>query len=273
MLITFWIFASSLACVLAASRPLQGSDDSLLDRLLGESRKTLSVTFYNQADVYFHKGVTHTQPTAFQDTLFQQWGNIITPRQHVHAEGPLSAEILPWLKLAAHADPHNVDAYLVASFWAETGLNRHDLATGILKEAQRLNPADYRIALEKARMEIRTAQYEAAMNSLDHASILLAQNPLDTESDMDKAEICTFSGFILEMKGLTEKAVVNYKNVLVIFPERFYIKERMAILEAGGKPVDSAQDLLKRLTRQTAHDACKDEDENHDNSKHINHNG
>jgi tetratricopeptide (TPR) repeat protein len=268
-----WGLAFSLACSLTASSPLPARAEGLTDLLLGESRQALSLTFFNQADQYFHKGVGHIESQANTHSLFQRWQGDIIPEQHAHAEGGESAEILPWLKLATRADPNNVDAFLVSAFWAATGLHRNDLAKQILAEAQRLNPGDYRIPLEKGRMAIRIRDFDSAFFSLESALSLQADSTAsraepDRQFALDKAEILVFLGFLNELRGTPSKAIDCFKNALAIFPDRVYIKERVDLLEAGHIPADSARSLLDKLTQRTVHDACqKDEGHDHDHSR------
>jgi tetratricopeptide (TPR) repeat protein len=261
--------AFSLACLLTTLAPIPDPATGLTDLLLGESRQALSLSFFNQADLYFHKGVGHIQARADTHSLFQRWQADITPAQHVHAEGVGSAEILPWLKLASRADPHNVEAFLVSAFWVTTGLHRNDLANQILAEAQRLNPGDYRIPLEKSRLAIRTGNLTAAFSSLETVLTLQSHAPAsigepDRQFALDRAETFTFLGFLNEISGTPSKAVECFKNALAIFPERVYIKTRVTLLENGKTPPESAQSLLEKLTQQTVHDACHEEGEHED---------
>ncbi len=261
--------AFSLACLLTASPSFPEPATGLTGLLLGESRQALSLTFFNQADLYFHKGVGHIQSQVDTQSRFQRWQADIKPEQHAHTDGNEGAEILPWLKLAIRSDPHNVDAFLVAAFWTATGLHRNDLANQILREAQRLNPGDYRIPLEKSRMAIRTGNLSTAFSSLETVLALQSHESTaggepDRQFALDRAETLIFLGFLNEIRGTPSQAAECFKNALAIFPERVYIKDRVAFLEEGKVPPDSAQSLLKKLTQQTPHDACHDEGEHED---------
>lgn len=267
-----WVIAFCLACRLTTSFPVPAHETGITDFLLGGSRQALSHAFFNEADLYFHKGVAHLEARADTHSLFQHWQADITPEQHAHAEGGESAEILPWLELAMRSDPHNVEAFLVAAFWTSTGLQRNDLAMQILEDAQRLNPGDYRIPLEKGRMAIRIGNFAAATAVLESALVLQTHaRDTGTEPDLqfalDRAEILIFLGFLREIKGATADALDCFKNALAIFPDRVYIRERVALLEAGKTPQDSAQNLLQKLTHRTVHDVChKAEGEDHDHA-------
>lgn len=271
-----WGLAFILACNLTASSRIPLYGKGLADLLIGEGRQALSLSFFNQADLYFHKGVAHREDKIDIRSLFQRWQAAITPELHAHAEGASSAEILPWLKLSALSNTRNVDAFLVAAFWATTGLERHDIANQILDEARRLNPQDYRIPLEKGRMAVRAGDFDSAFTLIECARSLQdsagnAGNQPDHDFALDKASIQVFLGFLNELKGDKASAIGCFKNALVIFPDRDYIKERVVMLEAGGTPPDSARSLLERLTRQSVHDACHDEGRDTDHESHGGH--
>jgi len=271
LVLSAWGMAFSLVAHLTSSHPEPGASSGLADWLLGESRQALSLNLFNEADLYFHKGVGHRETTLTPPGPFHYWNAIITPAQHVHAVGEASAEILPWLKLATQADPHNVDAFLVASFWANTGIHRLDLATDILNTAQRLNPGDYRIVLEKGRLSIVAHHFDEALTTFNSALILYSHTPVTPdrtrELSLDQAEILTFLGFLHEARGERSEAIQCFKTVLAIFPERTTIKDRVDSLEAGQAPSDSAQSLLERIVRKTEDDACQDDDHEHEHER------
>ncbi len=275
LVISAWTLAFALATHLTSSPAAPATTTGLADWLLGESRQALSRNLFNEADMYFHKGVAHKETALILPGPFHHWQNQITPEQHAHAEGEASAEILPWLKLASQADPHNVDAFLVASFWASAGLKRPDLAGEILNEAQRLNPSDYRIALEKGRLAISTHQFDQAIPLLQ-ASLTLFDHTLTPpdrarELALDRAEIMTFLGFLYENKGNTSDAIQCFKDVQSHFPERTAISERIDLLNAGKSPPDSAQSSLERITRKTVHDACDHDEKSEGHAEHDEH--
>ncbi len=261
-----WGLAFSLACRISLEVPITPPDEGVIDLLFGESRSALSADLYERADTFFHRGVPHTEKRAFTNDWIQAWREELSPTSHRHAEGKATAEILPWLQLATKADPHNVEASLVLAFWVSTGMRRPDLANRVLMEAQRLNPMDYRIPLEMGRIAIREGDFDRAQTKL---SMMLARwpshlVPTDKEAMLDKAESLTLQGFISELTDHKARAIAQFKNALAIFPERSYIVQRVAQLEAGETPPDSARERLAALVRQTVHDACKDEHDGHE---------
>ncbi len=84
-----------------------------------------------------------------ESTVF---GRNFYPTVHTHLHGGNEREMLPWLKLSADLDPHELDAYLTASYWLRTSLHKPDEAEQFLREGLRANPDSYQILLELGRI-------------------------------------------------------------------------------------------------------------------------
>ena len=250
-----WTLAFSVACKLSESLPSASRNESITSLLFGESRRALSEDFYEQADTFFHRGVHHVEKRAITNDWIQTWRENLAPTMHVHASGNAVAEIIPWLKLATEADPHNVEAYLVMSFWVTAGLNRPDLAHRILADARLLNPQDYRIPQEQGCMAVRESEFDQAVLKLG-AALSCWPSPLaptDRQALLDKTQILVLLGFLDEMNGRTPQAITDFKNALAIFPDRTYISKRLSLLESGQIPPDSARKQLAVLVHRTVH--------------------
>lgn len=262
-----FVGAFSLGCLLIASAPPDAPEGGgVADLLFGSSRQALSADLYEEADTFFHRGVPHHARHVAMNTWIQRLHDDISPEEHRHAEGAASAEIIPWLRLATEADPHNIDAWLVSAYWLETGLQRPDLAEEALREAQRNNPDDYRVLLDRARLYIRIGRFAQSGNILDAALSRWPGkvDPKDRQALLDKAELLSDCGFLDEMNGQTNKAVTAFKKVLAIFPDRTYIGQRVRLLETGGEPPDSARMLLEQRVKRSTHAANAEEFEEHD---------
>ncbi len=68
--------------------------------------------------------------------------------EHTHLEGQGTREILPWLRISADLDPHNVLTYTVAAYWLRKELRETDKAEQFLREGLRVNPDSYEILFE-----------------------------------------------------------------------------------------------------------------------------
>ena len=90
-----------------------------------------------------------------------RFGRHFCPTLHTHLnEGGATGkqdsgavrEILPWLKLSADLDPHDIVTYVTASYWLRTTLKKPDQAEQFLREGLRANPDSYEILLELGRV-------------------------------------------------------------------------------------------------------------------------
>lgn len=193
--------AFCLACALV--EPESGQPDGgWVERLLGGTRIALGGQFYEQADRYFHRGVGHSTAKAFDDP-FQRIGRQITPEEHQHTAGFEVGEIMPWLRWTTRMDPHNVEAYLVAAYWAAGPLKQPDAAERIYREALRMNPGDYRVAYDWARWALRRGDQDRAAHLLDSA-LHCWPAPLDTadgQAQLDRKGMLEFHAALRRPAG------------------------------------------------------------------------
>ncbi|MGH8024157.1 MAG: tetratricopeptide repeat protein, partial [Limisphaerales bacterium] len=84
------------------------------------------------------------------------------PNRHTHldAGGPTDdlskssevREILPWLDLATQMNPHDIQTYLVISFWLRTTLHQAPEAEHVLRGGLRENPRNPQLLFELGRI-------------------------------------------------------------------------------------------------------------------------
>jgi hypothetical protein len=170
----------------------QDVSGGVLAALLGDSRRLFAHEFFAKADAYFHSGFYPTifdankpgaQPDLVEESrdkpangaepgkessflgapldCFDWFGRHFYPTVHTHlseggANGKQKAgtvrEILPWLKLSADMDPHELETYLTASYWLRTSLNKPAEAEQFLRQGLLANPDSYEILLELGRV-------------------------------------------------------------------------------------------------------------------------
>lgn len=143
----------------AGSPAIAGSSamaDSVAIKAFGATRMAVGNQLYANADRAFHMGVGVYRRPAFTSG-FMRLAQAIMPEgiAHLHADGV--NEMVPWLYFATRADPHNVEAYVVAAFWLAGEGGRPDLAERVLNEARANNPKDYRVYQEKGRLALKAA--------------------------------------------------------------------------------------------------------------------
>jgi len=165
---------------------------STLASLLGDGRQFVSDYFYTEADVYFHSGyypsvfdqarkqeeadsdVSHPEEGSEQEEKgfmgepldwIDRFSRHFLPSRHTHLPGEKVREILPWLKLSAELDPHNIRAYLVADYWLRNRLHQSQEAEDFVRDGLKYNPRspDLLFALGQIYLEDRK-EYPRAKN-------------------------------------------------------------------------------------------------------------
>jgi len=252
--ILLWGISFSLACRLASAPDFAAQQESgAWERMLGSTASLLSAGLYEQADLYFHKGVPHQHEKEFSDP-FQRIAEVIAPTSHVHLHGERETlEIMPWLSLATKADPHNVEAYQVAVYWLKAA-ERIDDAEQVLRAALADNPGDYRLQIERALIALARGEYAAAARSLDSALRQWPQ-PLSPENDealLDLGRILRHRALLAESAGQTELAAELLRREHRIFPERANIAAEIERLASGQADPDAARQRLALLQQSEA---------------------
>jgi len=254
VLAVLWGAAFALACRLT-SMPLMPGDEtdspaiagspatadppamagSVAIKALGASRVAMGDQLYEAADRTFHMGVGVYRRPAFAN-WFTRLGQAVAPEGHVHLHAQGVNELVPWLYLATRADPHNVEAYVVAAFWLAGEGGRPDLAERVLNEARANNPKDYRVYLEKGRLALKKGALVEAARAFDAAGALWARDPGPDEiqAQLDRAEMLTYRGLLYEEGGDVPRALICYRDMLALFPGRVGIRERVAELTEAG---------------------------------------
>jgi hypothetical protein len=187
VLLFLFVCCATLATVLDPGfRALRNSDASsanMLVALMGDSRRLFAHEFFARADAYFHSGfyptIFDTQKPGSKSDLVEEsqsktgksekpeeetsflgapkdwidrFGRNFYPTIHTHLHGGNEREMLPWLKLSAEMDPHEIATYLTASYWLRTSLNQPKEAEQFLREGEHANPDSYAISLELGRL-------------------------------------------------------------------------------------------------------------------------
>lgn len=172
--------------------PLSRADGDIFKITLGEGRALFANEFYVKADAYYHSGYYPTifdnkqnfeTPHMAADTgavaiknkgsdeasfrgapldWIDAFSRHFYPNRHTHLdEGGANnelgdseevGEILPWLKLSADLDPHNVQIYVVTAYWLRTKMHKDAEAQSFLREGMRNNPDSYEILYELGRL-------------------------------------------------------------------------------------------------------------------------
>jgi len=170
--------------------------NSTLASLLGDGREFAADYFRTEADVYFHSGyypsifdqarkqeesdadVMHPEDASGGDQeekgfmgepldWIDRFSRNFRPSRHTHLPGQKIREILPWLKLSAELDPHNVQTYMITDYWLRGRLNASEEAEDFVRDGLKNNPhsPDLLFALGQIYLEDRK-DYPRAKNLL-----------------------------------------------------------------------------------------------------------
>lgn len=265
LLIVSWGAAFALACRLVPGQPLPSGAkmDSLTIRALGASRAAVGNQLFEVADRTFHKGVGVYRAPAFTG-WFVRMGRVIAPQGHTHLEAEAVNEMAPWLYLATKADPHQVEAYVVAAYWLANEGGRPDLAKSVLDEARANNPKDYRVYHEKGRLALKSGALEEAARAFDAAGRLweLDQGSDKVQARTDRSEMLVYRGLLHEEAGELPEALRCYAEVLAFFPGRVGLSERVAELAETGRARVAPSAMWQAIMVKRSHE-CEREDLDH----------
>jgi len=242
VLAVLWGAAFALCCRLTSEPLMPGEETdspamagSVAVKALGASRVAVGDQLYANADRTFHMGVGVYRRSAFT-SWFTRLGLDLVPEGHVHLQAEDVNELVPWLYLATRADPHNVEAYVVAAFWLAGEGNRPDLAEHVLDEARANNPKDYRVYLEKGRLALKSGILTKAARAFEAAGRLWERDPGPDkiQAKFDRAEMLVYRGLLYEEGGDVPRALTCYRDMLALFPGRVGIRKRVAELTEAG---------------------------------------
>jgi hypothetical protein len=76
-----------------------------------------------------------------------QFGRNFRVAEHTHLEGMEQRELLPWLRIAAELDPHQINTYLVGSYWLRK-VDKSVEAEKFLRDGLAANPQNCELLFE-----------------------------------------------------------------------------------------------------------------------------
>jgi tetratricopeptide (TPR) repeat protein len=205
---------------------------SVLNVLLGDSKRLFANHAFAEADLYFHSGyypsifdqaeapkgsrhMTSEEGSPEAESHEREMNFLVTPRdwiermgrnfmitEHTHLEGGNEREILPWLKLSAELDPQRIDTYTVASFWLRNRLGKPAEAEAFLREGLRNNPNNYELLFELGRLY--NENYSDPKRAL-HVWELALKNWQEVEPKQKNPDLVGLEQMLIQLARLEEK--------------------------------------------------------------------
>jgi tetratricopeptide (TPR) repeat protein len=239
-----------------------------LQILLGEGRRMFAKQFAVKADVYFHSGYYPSifdearkaadaeaghmaeehgghdeeahekamdflgQPKDWIDRLSRNFYS--STHSHMDKPGDVK-EILPWLRISAALDPHEVQTYLTASFWLRKTMGKPDEAEQFLREGLRANPNSFEILLELGRLYDENRHEPARARNLWELALRRWQEQEADHKDPDpndEDKILATLEHLEEEQGNLPKALEYLEMELKVSPFAPIIQNRIDELKA-----------------------------------------
>ncbi len=233
--------------------------------LLGDSSRIFANSFATKADAYYHSGYYPTifdNNSAFktlhmaEDTgavashnsgeeenfmgpprdWIDAFGRHFIPNRHTHLDegGPTDdlsksdevREILPWLKLSAELDPHNIQTILATSFFLRTKMNKTSDAEEVLREALRSNPDNSQLLFELGRIRFENYAdtfrarniWEAALRELQKQIVQKKEDKLDFDDRFMFEQLETKLAQLEEYAHNNGPAISHWEAVKIVSP-------------------------------------------------------
>ena len=226
-------------------------NDSVLNILLGDSRRIFANQLFVEADVSFHSGyypsvwdqaaapknsqhMTATEGSPEEEEHERQMSFLGPPTdwidrfgrhfmitQHTHLSGGNEREILPWLKLSAAMDPHRIDTYTVASYWLRRALGKPKEAEQFLRDGLRDNPDSYELLLELGHVYAENFHEDQRARDVLELALRRWQEKEGGKKEPDnhsKEEIVINLAHLEEQTGDIKDAVIHLQMAAAVSP-------------------------------------------------------
>lgn len=154
--------------------------------------------------------------------------------EHTHLSGGRTeAEVLPWLRVAAEFDPHQVEVYTTAAYWLANRLGKPDQAEAFLRRGLRANPDSEEILFELGRLAWQHRRNADRARHLWQAAERAwhAHNPVLNETNrLVLSRIVGMRAQMEEDLGNYEEAIRYWTKLQELSPQPEAIARRVASL-------------------------------------------
>lgn len=154
--------------------------------------------------------------------------------EHAHLAGAdTEAEILPWLRLAAEFDPHQVEFYTVAAYWLRSRLGRVEQAEAFLRRGLRANPDHEDLLFELGRLVWENRKDAARARNLWTAAERAwhaRHGDLNETNRVSLRRILAYRAQLEEETGNLDEAIRYWTRVRELSPHPEAIEQRLATL-------------------------------------------
>ncbi|MFO1499063.1 MAG: hypothetical protein U1G07_11835 [Verrucomicrobiota bacterium] len=150
------------------------------------------------------------------------FGRNFYPSKHSHLDAKgKQREVLPWLRLAADLDPHDVQTYTLGAYWLRNRMGKVDEAEGFLREGWRANPQSYEILFELGRLKEENRNDLARARNLMTAALGKWQASEPAKKFPDEFTLMQILGHLARVEqrdGHVEQAILYLERLLTLSP-------------------------------------------------------
>ncbi len=262
----------ALATQLSVWREVSNQDrnrsGSVLEMLMGDSRRLFANHFVAKADVYLHRGVypsffdqaqreeeahftrggTCLEPAsndhdhaheAHESEKPRDWieafGRNFYPTEHRHLEGATEQrEILPWLRLAAELNPDEPSIYPLTAYWLRQRMGKVDEAEEFLREGWRANPDSHEILFELGCLQEQDRHDPVRARNLFEAALRKWEQTQRGKEEPDEFGYMQITGHLARLEeraGNFEKALAYLELLRTVSPNPESIQRQIEHLQ------------------------------------------
>jgi tetratricopeptide (TPR) repeat protein len=263
VLVLLLVICFSLATRLQPSRRQSEQSTTALALLFGDTRKMFARQFFAKADAYFHRGKYPSifdqqnqheenhiageahhhdgdnddekeQEPAAQDWI-QKFQSHFHPSVHVHLAGSEEQEMLPWLRISADLDPHQIEAFTTGAYWLER-LNKIDDAEQFLREGLRSNRGSPELLYELGRLTFQYRKDMARAQTLFSVALRRWNEVEKSKKEPDialKRNILAGLAEVAMQQKRTDEAIEFFKQLKEVSPHPESVQKRIDELSAS----------------------------------------
>lgn len=155
--------------------------------------------------------------------------------EHAHLSGGgTERELLPWLKLSAELDPHQVEIYTVTAYWLRSKLGKVKEAEQFLRDGLRANPESEEILFELGRLLYESHHDTARARNVWELAIRKWQANQTGKPEPDKIlleRILANLAHLEENDGRLAKALEYLRQLKVLSPHPEAIEKQIQDLQ------------------------------------------
>ena len=183
------------------------------------------------------KSVEACHDAAGDWNIAQDWiariGSNFRVTEHTHLEGEKRRELLPWLRISAELDPHQINTYLTGSYWLRK-TDKSIEAEKFIREGLDANPNDCELLFELGKIYYEDRKNTERAGRLFELSLdrwVVQEKPLEKPNVILLANIATHLAELEEQRGQLEAAIKHLGIAREVSPQSAALEKQIEELK------------------------------------------